>query len=90
MAFVSDGNFNRIAQGELAVHKKKVEDVRHWLDEAFTGGPSGKLRKYRVCQRIESRDILIEVELAAYSSAYWTCRDSQDYHHSYPKQGIVL
>ncbi|KAJ7595664.1 Rad17 cell cycle checkpoint protein-domain-containing protein [Mycena floridula] len=34
-------------EADLAVHKRKVEDVRRWLDEAFTGGPSGKLRKYR-------------------------------------------
>ncbi|KAJ7449259.1 Rad17 cell cycle checkpoint protein-domain-containing protein [Mycena latifolia] len=32
---------------ELAVHVKKVQDVRRWLDEALVGGPSGKLRKYR-------------------------------------------
>ncbi|KAK7062650.1 RFC checkpoint protein Rad17 [Paramarasmius palmivorus] len=32
---------------ELAVHVRKVEDVRRWLNEAFEGGPSGKLRKYR-------------------------------------------
>ncbi|KAG6336985.1 hypothetical protein ID866_2086 [Astraeus odoratus] len=32
---------------ELAVHKRKVEDVRRWLLEAFEGGPSAKLRKYR-------------------------------------------
>ncbi|EIN04674.1 P-loop containing nucleoside triphosphate hydrolase protein [Punctularia strigosozonata HHB-11173 SS5] len=32
---------------DLAVHKKKVEDVRHWLMEALDGGPSGRLRKYR-------------------------------------------
>ncbi|CUA69879.1 Checkpoint protein rad17 [Schizosaccharomyces pombe 972h-] [Rhizoctonia solani] len=31
----------------LAVHPRKVEDVRRWLDEALTGGPTGKLRKYR-------------------------------------------
>jgi hypothetical protein len=35
-------------QADLAVHKKKVEDVRRWFVEAFEGGPSGKLRKYRV------------------------------------------
>ncbi|KAJ8079450.1 RFC checkpoint protein Rad17 [Marasmius tenuissimus] len=34
-------------EGELAVHVRKVDDVRRWLDEAFDGGPSGKLRKYR-------------------------------------------
>ncbi|EPQ51476.1 hypothetical protein GLOTRDRAFT_48731, partial [Gloeophyllum trabeum ATCC 11539] len=35
------------SEADLAVHKKKVEDVRQWLAEAFEGGPSGKLRKYR-------------------------------------------
>jgi hypothetical protein len=36
-------------KAELAVHKRKVEDVRRWLLEAFVeSGPSAKLRKYRV------------------------------------------
>lgn len=35
-------------EAELAVHVKKVESVRQWLNEAFEGGPSGKLSKYRV------------------------------------------
>ncbi|KAH7887075.1 Rad17 cell cycle checkpoint protein-domain-containing protein [Phlebopus sp. FC_14] len=35
------------SEAELAVHKRKVEDVRRWLLEAFDGGPSTKLRKYR-------------------------------------------
>jgi cell cycle checkpoint protein len=34
-------------EADLAVHKRKVEDVRRWLLEAFEGGPTGKLRKYR-------------------------------------------
>ncbi|KAG8788697.1 Cell cycle checkpoint protein rad17, partial [Ceratobasidium sp. 428] len=34
-------------QESLAVHPKKVEDVRRWLNEALTGGPTGKLRRYR-------------------------------------------
>ncbi|KAG2117372.1 Rad17 cell cycle checkpoint protein-domain-containing protein [Suillus discolor] len=34
-------------EADLAVHKRKVEDVRRWLSEAFEGGPAGKLRKYR-------------------------------------------
>ncbi|QRW20594.1 cell cycle checkpoint Rad17 [Rhizoctonia solani] len=34
-------------QETLAVHPRKVEDVRRWLGEALTGGPAGKLRKYR-------------------------------------------
>ncbi|KAJ7728055.1 hypothetical protein B0H16DRAFT_1734821 [Mycena metata] len=41
-------------QAELAVHVRKVQDVRRWLDEAFVGGPSGKLRKYRVSSRAQS------------------------------------
>ncbi|KAJ3860845.1 Rad17 cell cycle checkpoint protein-domain-containing protein [Lentinula novae-zelandiae] len=32
---------------ELAVHVRKVENVRNWLRESLEGGPSGKLRKYR-------------------------------------------
>ncbi|CAK5274318.1 unnamed protein product [Mycena citricolor] len=35
------------SEAELAVHPKKVEEVRRWLDEAFAGGLSGKLSKYR-------------------------------------------
>ncbi|KAL4079446.1 Rad17 cell cycle checkpoint protein-domain-containing protein [Scleroderma citrinum] len=35
------------SEAQLAVHKRKVEDVRQWLLEAFEGGPSAKLRKYR-------------------------------------------
>ncbi|KAG1745261.1 Rad17 cell cycle checkpoint protein-domain-containing protein [Suillus lakei] len=38
---------SRSASADLAVHKRKVEDVRRWLSEAFEGGPTGKLRKYR-------------------------------------------
>ncbi|KAG6861179.1 hypothetical protein C0995_002986 [Termitomyces sp. Mi166 len=34
-------------EAELAVHKRKVEDVRRWILEAFEGGPSGNLKKYR-------------------------------------------
>ncbi|KAF8218236.1 Rad17 cell cycle checkpoint protein-domain-containing protein [Mycena galopus ATCC 62051] len=34
-------------EAELAVHVKKVQDVRRWLDEALVGGPAGRLRKYR-------------------------------------------
>ncbi|EKM77716.1 hypothetical protein AGABI1DRAFT_129999 [Agaricus bisporus var. burnettii JB137-S8] len=34
-------------EAELAVHVRKVEDVRRWFLEAFDGGPSGKLRRYR-------------------------------------------
>lgn len=30
------------------MHIKKVADVRNWLREAFEGGSSEKLRKYRV------------------------------------------
>ncbi|PPQ88176.1 hypothetical protein CVT25_005141 [Psilocybe cyanescens] len=34
-------------EAQLAVHARKVEDVRRWFSEAFDGGPSGKLIKYR-------------------------------------------
>ncbi|KAJ6460973.1 Rad17 cell cycle checkpoint protein-domain-containing protein [Mycena sanguinolenta] len=34
-------------EAELAVHVKKVQDVRRWFDEALVGGPAGTLRKYR-------------------------------------------
>ncbi|EIW56046.1 Rad17-domain-containing protein [Trametes versicolor FP-101664 SS1] len=34
-------------EGDLAVHKRKIQDVRQWLLEAADGGPSGKLKKYR-------------------------------------------
>ena len=37
-----------IQKAGLAVHNRKVQDVRQWLLEAFEGGPSGKLRKHRV------------------------------------------
>ncbi|KAI0674065.1 Rad17-domain-containing protein [Trametes maxima] len=36
-----------ITQEDLAVHKRKVQDVRQWLLEAYDGGVSGKLKKYR-------------------------------------------
>ncbi|KAH6904280.1 Rad17 cell cycle checkpoint protein-domain-containing protein [Coprinopsis sp. MPI-PUGE-AT-0042] len=35
------------SEAELAVHVRKVEDVRRWLSEAFDGGPTAKLKKYR-------------------------------------------
>ncbi|KAF9531359.1 Rad17 cell cycle checkpoint protein-domain-containing protein [Crepidotus variabilis] len=35
------------SEAELAVHVKKVENVRQWLQEAFEGGLSGTLKKYR-------------------------------------------
>lgn len=34
-------------EAELAVHSRKVEDLRRWLNEAFEGGPSSKLTRYR-------------------------------------------
>ncbi|KAI1798450.1 P-loop containing nucleoside triphosphate hydrolase protein [Ganoderma leucocontextum] len=35
------------SEEDLAVHKRKVQDVRHWLLEALGNDPSGKLKKYR-------------------------------------------
>ncbi|GBE84471.1 P-loop containing nucleoside triphosphate hydrolase protein [Sparassis crispa] len=34
-------------EADLAVHKRKVQEIRQWLLDAFDGGPSGKLKKYR-------------------------------------------
>ncbi|KAG1876283.1 Rad17 cell cycle checkpoint protein-domain-containing protein [Suillus subluteus] len=39
--------YEPMIEADLAVHKRKVEDVRRWLSEAFEGGLTGKLRKYR-------------------------------------------
>ncbi|PCH37104.1 Rad17-domain-containing protein [Wolfiporia cocos MD-104 SS10] len=39
--------YEPIAEEDLAVHKRKVQDVRQWMIDAFDGGPTGKLRKYR-------------------------------------------
>ncbi|KAH9475883.1 Cell cycle checkpoint protein RAD17 [Psilocybe cubensis] len=39
--------YEPMTEAQLAVHARKVEDVRRWFDEAFEGGPSGKLTKYR-------------------------------------------
>ncbi|EED82232.1 predicted protein [Postia placenta Mad-698-R] len=36
-----------VTQDDLAVHKRKVSDVRQWLLESFSGGPSGRLKQYR-------------------------------------------
>ncbi|KAG8943249.1 Cell cycle checkpoint protein rad17 [Tulasnella sp. 424] len=35
------------SEEDLAVHKRKVEDVRRWLVDALDGGPGGKMKKYR-------------------------------------------
>lgn len=34
-------------ESELAIHKKKVDEVRHWLKEAFEGGANGTLQRFR-------------------------------------------
>ncbi|GJJ11882.1 hypothetical protein Clacol_006120 [Clathrus columnatus] len=36
-----------LIQSELAIHKKKVDEVRQWLKEAREGGPNETLKKYR-------------------------------------------
>lgn len=40
--------YEPLTEADLAVHVRKVDDVRRWFNEAFEGGPSGKLKKYRV------------------------------------------
>jgi cell cycle checkpoint protein len=74
-----------------------VEDVRRWFVEAFEGGPSGKLRKYRV-----SRSILLLLHSLARQSAllpppYKSCSQSPSSHTKidslsnslHPKQRIL-
>ncbi|KAI0353325.1 hypothetical protein OH77DRAFT_1483691 [Trametes cingulata] len=39
--------YEPLCEEELAVHKRKLQDVKQWLSEAYEGGPSGKLKKYR-------------------------------------------
>ncbi|CDO73910.1 hypothetical protein BN946_scf185016.g67 [Trametes cinnabarina] len=39
--------YEPVGEEDLAVHKRKIQDVKQWLLEAYEGGPSGKLRKYR-------------------------------------------
>ncbi|CCM03469.1 uncharacterized protein FIBRA_05602 [Fibroporia radiculosa] len=39
--------YEPLTEEDLAVNKRKIQEVRQWLMEAFDGGPSGKLRKYR-------------------------------------------
>ncbi len=68
-------------QEELAVHVKKVRDIRQWFVEAFEGGPSGRLRKYRV----SIMDALalftyMTVRITAYSCIDRTSRYGEDCH----------
>jgi hypothetical protein len=72
-------------QADLAVHKRKVEDVRRWLLEAFDGGPTGKLRKYRVCLVLfdlsMTQSYLVHV-LTADSGPHWACWYRKDHHNT--------
>lgn len=74
-------------QAELAVHKRKVGDVRRWFQEAFEGGPAGKLKKYRV-----SGDVIAELHLfAKYRAedigAHWSRRHCEDDYHTRLSEG---
>ncbi|KAI0056332.1 P-loop containing nucleoside triphosphate hydrolase protein, partial [Artomyces pyxidatus] len=40
--------FEPRSEEELAVHKRKVEDIRRWLQEAFDGGKLAKYRRFLV------------------------------------------
>ena len=73
-------------QAELAVHKRKVEDVRRWLLEAFEGGPSTKLRKYRVrgLGRWRSFFLIAFDPTSAYSRVDGTCRNGKDHNLTRP------
>lgn len=64
-------------QAELAVHVRKVENVRAWFDEAFNGGPTGKLKRYRVRASLMLQRIGIKIAHTETSSSDRTGRDSQ-------------
>ncbi|KAI0634894.1 Rad17-domain-containing protein [Trametes polyzona] len=91
----NDGNdslwvdrYEPLTEIDLAVHKRKLQDVRQWLIEAADGGPSGKLKKYRrilvltgpagtaktATVRVLSREL-------GYEILEW--RNSMDEHFSY-------
>jgi cell cycle checkpoint protein len=60
-------NSNARRKAELAVHVRKVKDVRDWLTEAFERGPGDKLRKYRV--RLPTHDKLDAVLIQGHSAS---------------------
>jgi len=66
------------------VHLKKVEKVRQWLKEAFEGGPSGALKKYRVRFLVLDGYILGCAEGLMFSASPfvdWTSRNRQNLYH---------
>ena len=76
-------------EGELAVHVRKVEDVRRWLNEAFEGGPSGKLKKYRVslyCTKVCIRSHTTSPRSENFGNDR-TCWDRKDLHTQGPISG---
>jgi cell cycle checkpoint protein len=67
-------------QDELAVHSRKINDVQQWFLEAFEGGSSGKLRKYRVCLFVYP--CLMQLKNTAENlGSHWTCWCGQDCDH---------
>jgi hypothetical protein len=64
---------------ELAVHKRKVQDVRQWLLESFKGGITGSLRR----QRVSLRHLLQcqQLSLAAHSGSQWARRHREDCYY---------
>jgi len=68
-----------VSQAELAVHCRKVEDVRRWLNEAFEGGPSGKLTKYRVRGFFVCSDDRVDVDASTENPCFdWAGWYSED------------
>lgn len=76
-------------EADLAVHIRKVEDVRRWLTEAFNGGPSGKLKKYRVCFPVQCIFQNCSTWVAD-TSLDWACWNCQNYYSSCFGTGIRL
>ena len=55
------------------MHKRKVEDVRRWLNEAFDDSSTAVLKKYRVRRSYSEMKASSEV-ISADPSIDWECR----------------
>ncbi|KAI0646066.1 Rad17-domain-containing protein [Trametes meyenii] len=80
--------YEPLTEEDLAVHKRKVQDVRQWLLEAYDGGASGKLKKYRrilvltgPAGTAKTATIRILSKELGYEILEW--RNSMDEHFSY-------
>ncbi|KZV62049.1 hypothetical protein PENSPDRAFT_618405 [Peniophora sp. CONT] len=79
---------------ELAVHKRKVEDVRRWLGEAFSNQPLAKYRRFLVLSgpagsaktatlQVLAREMGFAVNEWVPASAEYTTFDEHDFDNIY-------